>query len=186
MTPAVDEYVALSCVNEATGVRAFERLLFFDPGNPLGPIAAGERAAEAALALLPLPDPVVHTSPPADAFQLVGFPTWFWTDGATVLSASATISTISATVTATPADLQIDTGDGHGFTCAGARPHTDDCSYTYAWSSRHDPSGRYTATATQSWRVTWTATDGEAGDLGTLTRSASVPLLVQEAQAVTN
>ena len=41
-----------------------------------------------------------------------------------------------------PADLQIDTGDGHGFTCAGARPHTDDCSYTYAWSSRHDPSGR--------------------------------------------
>lgn len=186
VTPSAGDLVGLECVNPATDVITYQELLVFDPGNPLGRIAAGERAAEEALAALPLPEPTIHTSPPASAFQLVGFPTWYWTDSAIPLSATASIATIASTVTATPTELVIDTGDDHSITCTAPRPNTDDCTYTYAWSSRHRPSGRYDLTATQTWHVTWAATNGETGDLGDITQTATIPLLVQEAQAVTN
>ncbi|MDZ7733736.1 MAG: hypothetical protein U5R31_12270 [Acidimicrobiia bacterium] len=59
-----------------------------------------------------------------------------------------------------------------------------DCTHTYQRSSRHEPDGTYAAEATVTYEITWSATTGEGGDLGTLARSTTIPVTVQEAQAL--
>lgn len=183
---------AFICLDAGTGAQTYAAFRRYDPADPLGGLFAGERAAELAVSRLPLPDPDLRLSPPAGAFQLVGVPTWFWvTDAWAPQSATASVGTIAATVTATPAVLEVDTGDGAHLTCSGAgiewaEGRSSTCAHTYTRSSRHEPSGRYPVTATVTWDVAWTATDGDAGDLGTLTRDVTLDVLVHEAQAVSD
>jgi hypothetical protein len=60
----------LACRDE-TGNVVYSRLVVFDPADPLGGIAAGERAAELALERLPLPVPEIGLAIPPLGGHLV-------------------------------------------------------------------------------------------------------------------
>jgi hypothetical protein len=194
ITPEVGQFVALICF-DATGLLVHTEALYFDPANPLGNLAAGYRAAEAAREQVHPIEPDIHLSPPAAAFQLVGVPSWFWIGEAWVpASASATIGAVTSTVTATPTAVDWQTGDCTTLSCD--RPGTpfdprrpvvsqhSDCTHIYTRSSRHQPGGVYQVTATIHYVVTWEASTGEGGALEPITREASLAVRVQEAQAL--
>lgn len=134
--------------------------------------------------------PDVELSPPHGGIQLVGVPVWVWSNNHQPVSVTASIPTLSATLTATPGDIQVDLGDGTRFTCRGGgvpydpgvshRGQSTDCSEAY---ERHGP---HTITVTVVWSLTWTATNGQAGTLPAVTRTTALDLDVQQAQAVTS
>jgi hypothetical protein len=77
-------------------------------------------------------------------------------------------------------------GDGGQTVCEGPgeawNPYypdaATDCSYTYPVA------GRFTITVTVYFAASWSASDGTAGQLGVVTGQASVPVTVDEIQAV--
>jgi hypothetical protein len=145
---------------------------------------------EQARATIAIPLPDLATAPPVGGTQLVGLPIWFWSNTHFPTSVTATIPGLSATLTATPGALRVDLGDGTSLTCADggtrydpARSHRDQqttCARPY---DRHGP---FRVTATVVWTLTWVATNGAAGTLPPVTRTATVDLDVQQAQAVTD
>lgn len=192
--PEPGQYVALMCF-DAAGQTVHTEALYYDPANPLGSIAAAERALEQARQQLDPPEPTLALNPPADGFQLVGVPSWFWiADAWQPLTASATLAGVTSTVIATPVDVRWDLGDGTAFGCDGpgtpydpGRPAADqasDCTHTFRYSSRRAPGGTYTVTATVTYEVRWEATTGAGGPLESIARSASTTVRVEEAQAV--
>lgn len=150
--------------------------------------------AERALSYTPLRAPAIGLNPASD--QVVNVATWLWVDpGAwSTQSATASVPGLSVTATATPQRVLWDLGNGERVVCAGpGTPYDRDkpesaqrteCSYTYRRSSPGQPDDRFVITATVEWHVTWAASSGEAGDLGTVRRSASTPVRVAEAQAL--
>jgi hypothetical protein len=167
----------------------------YDPADPLAGLFAAERAAELALERLELPDPGVRLNPPGDL--LVGLPSWLWVDLPwTPSAASASVSGVTSTVTATPVRVDWETGDGATVTCAGPgagydlgrgpETQSSDCVHTYVWPSSARPGGTYDVSATITYSVSWAATDGAGDELGTVTRTSTVPVRVVEVQAVIN
>lgn len=163
----------------------------YDPADPFSGLLAAERAAELAVERLPLTTPVIGRNPPAD--QLVGVPTWLWVDTHWApAEVSASVTGVTATVVAEPVSVVWDPGDGSELTCVGpGRPyrpdagdHTGSCRHVYRWPSTSVPGGAHELRATVTYRVTWRATTGETGDLGTVTRTSAVPVRVVEVQAV--
>ena len=138
----------------------------YDPTDPLAGLFAGERAAELALERLELSDPLVRFNPPGD--QLVGLQSWLWVDTPWApAEASASVSGVTATVTAIPETVEWDTGDAHTMTCRGPGAAYDTtkppdqqgsaCGHVYAWPSSTRPGGVYQVTATMTYAVTWHA-----------------------------
>ena len=141
--------------------------------------------------LLPLPAP--RFSPPAaTARTLVGVGTWFWVPAEdwTAVEATAVAGNVSVTATATPVLLRFDPGDGsRALTCTGpGTPWVEGaestCAYTYAWVSAHHPDGRWPASVSIDWEVTWSASTGQSGILDPFVMVADVALLVAQAEAV--
>jgi hypothetical protein len=193
-TPKVGLAYWLTCSDEDGNERQ-PIMVLWDPATPFGPMFAGADSAAEARNAIPLPSPAISTSPPLGRAQLVGIATWLWIDDPWVpLTASATLGGVTATVTATPVEVEWQAGDGtSAFVCAGpgvafAPDHPDQvptCSHTYTDRSTVDhPDGTFALTATVTYEVAWTATNGEAGDLEPLTRTSTVPIVVHEAQAV--
>jgi len=186
--PELDQLVALTCF--VGGNQVHQEIFPFDPAAPFGTVNVAADAALLARELLPLPDPDVRTSPPVGRPQLVGVTTWFRVDTAwQTFSATATLGGVSATVTATPVQVVWDPGDGTApITCDGpgnafdpARPGTvSDCAHTYLRRTAAD----HALTATLTYDVAWTATDGSADVLDPVTRSTTVAVAVNEAQAL--
>jgi hypothetical protein len=144
---------------------------------------------------VPLALPVPHTSPPVDADQLVGFPMWMWVDEGVwrTFDAHASVAGVTVTVVAQPKSLRWDMGDGTVVSCAGPgtawveggdADQRSDCSHIYQYVSAHEPDGRYHASVTVTWSVSWSASTGEAGTLPDASRSAGFDLNVVERQAV--
>jgi len=152
--------------------------------------------AQQAYRFLPLPAPGIHTNPPADREQLVWLPTWLWVSGASwgTRMATASIPTLSVTVTAVPVTVAWTMGDGGRVVCGGPGTPFDaahsarqpSCAYTYQRSSAGQPTGRFTVTATTTWTITWTAGGSVTGGgtLPPLARSAQTTLAVAEVQAI--
>ncbi|MDR2973937.1 MAG: hypothetical protein LBV00_04375, partial [Propionibacteriaceae bacterium] len=125
----------------------------------------------------------------------VGAPMWLWVDeddplqwGSHTISASAQGLTITATATAT--SVTFDAGDGQApVTCGTAgtvRPWAPDdllshhsptkCEHTYmAINTLGDKTSRFTVSATVTWEVVWTTTDGQSGALTTQMASVENP-----------
>lgn len=165
----------------------------YDPADPLSGLLAAERAAELALEALEVPAPVASFSP--TGAHLVGLRSWMWVDTPWAPSAaSASVTGVTSTVTATPRSTTWDMGDGTVHRCDGPGVPFDAgaatvhggpaCTHVYTWPSASRPDGAYVVTATVTYTVEWHASNGEGGDLGTITRSTSVPVQVVEVQAV--
>ena len=189
--PEAGEPYVLACY-DPSGRLVKSVLQIFDPADPLGPIAATERALDEARRRLDLPLPQPALNPPGA--QLVGVPTWLWVDGPWApASATAAVGAVNATVTATPVQVVWTTGDGATTTCdAGtpydpSRPPADQhssCTHVFTRSSSALAGGTYAVTATVTYDVAWSASTGAGGELGSLSRSTTVPVRVAEAQAL--
>ena len=167
-------------------------LRIFDPADPFGGVAATERALDEARRRLDPPLPLPALNPPTA--QLVGVATWLWVDGPwSPVSATAAVGAVTATVTAAPVEVVWDTGDGTTTTCDAGTPYDptrppagqhSGCTHVFTRTSAGRPGGSYAVTATVTYEVTWSATTGGSGALGTLTRSTTIPVRVTEAQAL--
>ncbi|HEY8547733.1 MAG TPA: hypothetical protein VIL36_21870, partial [Acidimicrobiales bacterium] len=182
-------------------VASYDRFVH-QPGSPTPAAAAAtpeppdvETIARQVYAEVPLVTPEPHTSPPPDAPQLVGFPVYLWVDDLVWrdFSATASVSGISVTVVARPAKVEWDMGDGTVVTCQGSGEAGDErgadagagrCSHVYQHVSDDQPGGRYRASVTVTWIVTWSASTGQSGTLPPASRSADFTMLVTERQAV--
>lgn len=178
----------------------------YDPADPTDP--PPPRPQDFLPALLDeqeeaLPVPTLRT--PADTDErhhaYVQVPTFFWVDDATWAPVSVTAGipgVLSVTTTATPTKLTIDPGDNTGpFDCT-AKPvpyergvsqveqMPKECSHTYTNSSALAPNGEsFAVDVTMTWHVTWSSSNGEAGDLGELVvGDATRQLPVAEIQAI--
>lgn len=180
----------VECVNVVTGavVRplTIAVAVAVAAGSPAPPVSARDLAAEATAALeVPVPSPA---SSPEGGATIVHFPTWLWTGGWESLSASASAGGVTSTVTATPVSVSWDMGDGHALRCRGPgvpyatdrrdRDQHSDCTYSYALA------GRRSIDATITWQLTWVAPGNGGGDLGTVSRTATLPIDVVELDTV--
>ncbi len=197
-----------SCSGQAaTRVPTIIDLQFITP-TPAQPTASRSRTivsrptvtpamlAQQAYHFLPLPAPEIHTNPPANREQLVELPTWLWVSRASwgTRTATASIPTLSVTVTAVPVAVTWTMGDGGRVACDGQGTPFDpahptrqpSCAYAYRRSSAGQPAGRFTVTATTTWNITWTASGSVTGGgtLPPLARSAQTTLAVAEVQAI--
>jgi hypothetical protein len=132
--------------------------------------------------------PVLGTSPhPGD--HLVNVEAWFWAETWEGMSAPATAGSVTVTVSAEPATLIVDPGDGTApFPCPGPQPvynpdlpssaQSSNCTHVYTRA------GSYTATATLVYDVSFTSNVGVDSDLGTIEPTSTTVLDVSEAQAV--
>jgi hypothetical protein len=149
-----------------------------------------------------LPRPVARIGP-ADwddrGFAFVQMPTFFWVDQAqgqwATVSGTASLPGLSVTVQAVPEELVVSTGDGAEVHCPGAPPAfprgTDPmqfggCQHVYRDSSAMSANGQtYPVQLSIIWHASWTASNGQSGDLGTLTTTSDTrPLPVAEIQAL--
>lgn len=144
---------------------------------------------------LVLPKPAISSNPPVGQPQMVGIPTWLFLPRSlwVPVSASAAVPGESVTATATPVSVAWTFGDGTSTVCTGPgtpfTPGTDptasspDCGHTYRTSSGSAPGGKFQVSATITWRVDWLGA-GAAGTLNDLTTTATVPVTVQQSQAI--
>ena len=160
--------------------------------------------AKQALDHADLPSPVIPISATLPAVTLTGYPQWLWIDKSAwrTVKAEATADGVTATAYATPTKVVWDSGDRRELpdlqkkVCNGpgkplpnnisltSRWKDSDCTYFYSHTSGREPNLAFNLTATLAWHVTWAASTGATGDLGTVTRSSSIPIKVGEYQVV--
>ncbi len=154
-----------------------------------------EFLAEQAAARLAVAPPEIQLSPKADLNQIVQLPTWMWVSNWEPASATASVPGVTSTVTATPASVTWDMGNGDQVVCSGpgtpfdsSRPEEEqstDCSYTYRHSSTSQPSGVYQVSATMTYDVSWSASGAPGGGaLPAVSETTTFPLRVLEIHAV--
>jgi len=193
VNPEEGRAYGLYCYDPA-GQTLDSRLVTFHASDPFSGVAAAERAASEALRRLDLPTPAIGLNPPPGAEQLVGLPTWLWVSNPWGPStASASLSGVTSSVAATPLRVDFDLGDGTTMTCAPGTPYDparparaqhSSCTHTYTASSSPRADGVFLVNATLVYDVSWTATTGAGGPLGTVERAGSVTVRVLEAQAL--
>jgi hypothetical protein len=139
----------------------------------------------------------ITPEPGPDSIGLVGMPVWMWArnpDSDTYGPATASASAGGITVTATARVHQItwDMGDGTEVVCRTAgtpyeasfgKRESPDCGHVYEESSAHQPSGKYTVSATSDWVITWSGA-GQTGTIRLNGLSRSVDIAVGEAQVL--
>lgn len=142
-----------------------------------------------------IPLPGIGLSPPVGVDQVVNIPTWLWVDAFQPVSATASVGSVSVTVTARPVRVDWSMGNGESVTCPnGGTPYDrsrlaeaqrTSCSYTYRRSSASRAAGAFSVRATSVWRVTWAASGVSAsGDFGLVSRSTDVSVRVAEIQTL--
>ncbi|MEU6992383.1 hypothetical protein ABZ953_17200 [Streptomyces sp. NPDC046465] len=187
------------------GAKACDRLPFWvaDGETPKEPLAVTPKIlAEYAYGQLPVPDTEIKMAPEGET--KVNLPTWVWLDKARFKKVAVTASLpgtdLSATTTAEPVSLKIEpgTGDAETYPASGECPiengrigsprakgtpaDTDPpCGVRYLRSSGDGP---YELQATLTWKVSWTSTTGEGGDLPAGEFGAAQDVLVREVQSV--
>ncbi|WP_234336320.1 hypothetical protein [Streptomyces sp. NRRL S-920] len=185
--------------------KACDRLPFWVTKGvpPKEPLAVTPKIlAEYAYGQIPVPDTEVRMAP--DGGTKVNLPTWVWLDKAKFkkISVTATLpgTGLSATTTAEPVALKIEPGTGDAETypasgectidngrigtprAKGTPADTDPpCGVKYLRSSGD---GAYELQATITWKVSWTSTAGEGGDLPAGEFGAAQQVEVGEVQSV--
>ncbi|WP_211715602.1 hypothetical protein [Nocardiopsis sp. MG754419] len=152
--------------------------------------------AEQARASMSLPAPEIGTAPPLGKPRFVNMPSWMWIDAASweQVSATASVSAGSVTVTATPERVLWDTGDGHQVVCQSAgtvfsravfrESGSPDCGHTYTSLPPGGPGSEVGLEAVWEWSVSWSTSTGDGGDLEGLSTSSTEAVVVSEIHAV--
>lgn len=137
------------------------------------------------------PDPGVPGSR-----SYVGVPIWMWVDEPQPLTfgpytETATLGGVTITATARVTSILWNMGDGRTVACAGAGTEflvqygavdSPTCGHRYAQTSKDQPGGRYTVTATSQWQVTWNG-GGVSGTIP-LTAQSQTTVQINELQSV--
>ncbi|MEU5689013.1 hypothetical protein [Streptomyces venezuelae] len=171
--------------------------------TPKEPLAVSPRIlAEYAYDELPVPSTDIELAP--EGTTKVNLPTWAWLDKAKFKKVSVTASIpgsgLSATTTAEPVSLSIDPGteDAETYPASGECPieggkigvprakgtpaDTDPpCGVKYLRSSDGDS---YDLRATVTWKISWTSTTGEGGNLPDGRFGADQQVEVEEVQSI--
>ena len=155
------------------------------------------RNAVAKVRLLP---PTMGLAPRSDAGSagLVGLPVWMWTDADPaartwgVFDDEQVDQGYRVEIRAVAERIVWSMGDGGTVTCTNpGTPYiasyglsdSPTCGYKYTRSSRNEPGGVFTVTATAYWRITWSV----AGVSGVIEveRSATATVRIDELQVIT-
>lgn len=139
----------------------------------------------------------IGSSPGPGKPGLVGMPVWLWNNKSDTTwgpnSATAAVPGLSVTATARVTKITYEMGDGGSVTCTTAgTPYkksyggksSPDCGYRYTKVSTGKPGGKFTVTATSSWKITWQASTGEGGTLPDEVRTSTTTARVGELQVV--
>ncbi|UQT58247.1 hypothetical protein M4V62_25950 [Streptomyces durmitorensis] len=182
-----------------------KRMPFWVPtgDTPKEPLAVSPKIlAEYAYDELPVPSTEITMAP--EGTTKVNLPTWVWLDKAKFKKVSVTASIpgsgLSATATAEPMSLSIKPGtaDAETYPASGECPIEDGkigeprakgtpadtlppCGVQYLRSSGDDS---YNLQATVTWKISWTSTTGEGGDLPAGEFGADQPVAVEEVQSI--
>lgn len=159
--------------------------------DPLGTGPSAAQLAQQAFARMRLDGAQIGSAPPAGSEGLVGLPVWLWTAqspqtwGPQAMTVSA--GGLSVTVTAKVKGIGWSMGDGTTVTCTKpgtpyeksyGKTDSPDCGHRYT------KVGSFTITATSTWTVDWTATNGETGTLPDTTRTSTTAARIGELQVV--
>ena len=180
------------CTDRDTGEYVDVDVVTVTPPLP-GAIVDPARLAVMARSRLPLPLPSPRMSPEGE--QTVNVDSWLWVDNWQPQTRSATAGGVTTVVVATPVEQRWTLGSpSERKVCADAgtqydlaRPAAEQsttCSYTFRHSSAGQPNDTYKVTVTLVWHVTWTSNIGASGDLGFVSRTATIPTRVAEHQAL--
>ncbi|MGW7273181.1 hypothetical protein ACWGH5_21965 [Streptomyces sp. NPDC054864] len=182
-----------------------DKLPFWVPtgDTPKEPLAVSPKIlAEYAYDELPVPSTEIKMAP--EGTTKVNLPTWAWLDKAKFKKVSVTASIpgsgLSATTTAEPMSLSIDPGtkDAETYPASGECPIVNGkigaprakgtpgdtqppCGVKYLRSSGD---GSYNLQATLTWKISWTSTTGEGGDLPPGEFGADQQVAVEEIQSI--
>lgn len=181
-----------TCVDVASGARVSGPTLETAGPPALQGAALAAVLRDQALASLEVEVPVGRLSPPGAT--LPNFETWLWSDQPPTVGSSASAAGVTVSVSAVlvgtsftfhpAADGVRSRDDGVTVRCEGPpqpyRPEVrisqQSSSCTYRFSG---PTRDLTVGVSASWALSWSASTGDGGDLGTIERSASVPYRVQ-------
>jgi len=186
--PSDGQLVVLRCW-DSSGSVVYVKVFVYDSAHPFAGLDTPDRAAAQARKLLSIANPTIALSPPTTVSQLVGVSTWLWlADPWQPLHASATLDGVTSTVTASPTTVVWNLGDGTTLECYGPGtaydlrlpPSGQHSECTHVYQAKSQP----TISATVSYVTSWTASTGAGGSLQPITRSSSVVINVQEAQAL--
>jgi len=180
------------CTDRDTGEYVDTDILTVTPPLP-GAFVDPRRLAVMARSRLPLPLPSARMNPAGE--QTVNVDSWLWVDNWEPQTRSATAGGVTTVVVATPVEQRWTFGSpSEKKVCADAgtpydlsRPASEQsttCSYTFRHSSAGQPNSAYRVSVTLVWRVTWTSNIGASGDLGFVSRTATIPTRVAEHQAL--
>lgn len=188
------DWVWVSCYDPGSGNPVGQpQRVQWNVGNPPALQPSAANLAQVALNRLSVPLPAVVTWPGNGGTSLVNLQVWLHVGNWSPLTASAGAGGLAATVAATPVRMEWDMGED-SVTCSDAgaaldlsippdQQHTD-CSYTYRHSSGAQADGSFHGTGTIVWHLRWSATNGQGGDLGEISRTAAFSLRVEESQAL--
>jgi len=152
----------------------YNKLIFVANGAVPGPVVDPRVLAEQAIASMTFLPPPMQTMPPTGSEgAIVGIPVWMWvTPGVTTTgaqTASAAAGGITVTATGSVTQVNWDMGDGTVVTCGigtaydGSGNPSPTCGHVYeVKSTKTDPNGVYTLTATSTWTIVWSG-GGESG-----------------------
>jgi hypothetical protein len=143
-----------------------------------------------------IPVSTIGIEPIDDLGAIVKVDNWYWLEtGSTPITATGSLLNATATITATPALITSDWGDGTTTTCTapgipfGAVNHPvllrerdpapdGGCSYRYLHNSSKQPNRKFSVTHTITWNATWTTSDGLGGTFEPVTRQTTTQLAV--------
>ena len=160
---------------------------------PPGPAFTGRMLAEMARSVLVIGHVPIDSSPRAGVSATVRLPTWLWAGNARdfVVTAQLPGNGLSATVTANlqaihissvPAEATMHPGSG---ACAGkgvafnGSTGAPPCGVTFGRSAANAQIGLELI-----WHITWTSSDGDGDDMGTVPIAQQLNFRVQEVQVV--
>jgi hypothetical protein len=164
-------------------------------GGPIGSVVNPVQLAQQATDHAPFNPLAIVMSPPAGR-EAVNFPIFLSISGYSPVTASASASGVTSTVSIVPSSVRWQMGDGHTVTCQGpgvpydpTRPFSAElpapCGYKYSASSANQPGQAFQVTATVHYTATWTVTGAPGGgSLAPIDRSVSLPVTVGEIQIV--
>jgi hypothetical protein len=144
-----------------------------------------------------LTNPTPVLAPPLTKGGYVNLKTWIAIDTTPPVTATASIPGLTVSTAATPDHIEWDPGDGTTVTCTDLGAHYQPGGPTIpncGWTPRQPSAAKFTGTDDLKyhgtfrlvWTITWTATNGTGGNLGSAVTHQNTNYTVYEIQTIGN